>query len=213
MNSSRQLVQCLKCRCQVRKDRLRNHLEKVHGSQESGIDSKKPIKEVVISSNSLTIETFGQVKDLVSSWLRRKKGYLYNPDNVKTLTIMALQDFMNYSLDEISRIDNKKINQEQHKKSTVRLRITYEQMIKHLEQVFISYSKNYTHQKTGNQYYLEDEDVDISVDWYTCNSVDRMDGSKFLGFTRREYEDSRFGSFPIHDDYSEESWADDNPWE
>jgi hypothetical protein len=40
-----------------------------------------------------------------------------------------------------------------------------------------------------------------------------MDGSKYLGYHRREYQDKRFGSFPMHDDYGDESWADDNPWE
>jgi hypothetical protein len=51
------------------------------------------------------------------------------------------------------------------------------------------------------------------VDWYDCNTIDREDASKYIGYHRREYEDSRFGSFPIHDGYDEESWADGNSWE
>lgn len=46
------------------------------------------------------------------------------------------------------------------------------------------------------------------ADWYECNTVDPIDGSKYLGFERREYKDSRFGSFPLHDDYGDESGAD-----
>lgn len=45
-------------------------------------------------------------------------------------------------------------------------------------------------------------------DWYECNNVDPLDGSKYLGYLRREYENSQFGSFPLHDDYGDESWAD-----
>jgi len=54
------------------------------------------------------------------------------------------------------------------------------------------------------------DESDNCVDWYACNSVDRMDGSKYIGYFRRERKDSRFGSFPIHDDYSEESSPDNN---
>jgi hypothetical protein len=57
-----------------------------------------------------------------------------------------------------------------------------------------------------------DEDL-YPADWRSCNSVDQMDGSKYIGHRRREYQDQRFGSFPMHDDYGDESWADDNPWE
>ncbi len=39
-------------------------------------------------------------------------------------------------------------------------------------------------------------------------SRDNRDGSKYIGFTRREYENSRFGSYPIHDDYGEDSFPD-----
>lgn len=65
--------------------------------------------------------------------------------------------------------------------------------------------------RTQRRSYAQPRHSDPS--WYDCNSVDQMDGSKYLGYYRREYEGSRFGSFPLHDDYSEESWADSNPWE
>ena len=104
MSSSQKLVQCPKCRCSVRFDRLKNHLKKVHHDQQSVVDSEGSVE-------------------------------------------------------------------------------------------------------------FENDESDDYVDWYACNSVDRMDGSKYIGYHRREYEDSRFGSFPVHDDYSEESWADDNPRE
>ena len=59
-----------------------------------------------------------------------------------------------------------------------------------------------------DQQYINTLESSNCADWYDCNTVDPIDGSKYLGFERREYEDSRFGSFPLHDDYGEESWAD-----
>ncbi len=53
-----------------------------------------------------------------------------------------------------------------------------------------------------------DTNDDRDSDWYECNNVDSRDGSKYLGYLRREYENSQFGSFPLHDDYGDESWAD-----
>ncbi|PAX57190.1 hypothetical protein [Brunnivagina elsteri] len=80
-----------------------------------------------------------------------------------------------------------------------RLEALYEKMVANLNsdhsyENFTRYSKHHT-----------------NSDWFDCNSVDRMDGSKYIGYTRREREDSRFGSFPVHDDYGDESWADENP--
>jgi len=49
---------------------------------------------------------------------------------------------------------------------------------------------------------------DRDSNWYECNNVDSIDGSKYLGYLRREYENSQFGSYPLHDDYGDESWAD-----
>jgi hypothetical protein len=213
MNSSQQLVQCPKCSCSVRIDRLKNHLKKVHHDQESAVDSEESVEQDSKASGALTREKFNQVASLVNSWLRRKKDYLYNPNNVTILTIMALENSMGYSFDEINKLYGGRIQRSPYKTGAKRLKVTYEQMMDHLHRTLIRYSKHYIDQSTRNQYYSEKDESDDYVDWYACNSVDRMDGSKYIGYHRREYEDSRFGSFPVHDDYSEESWADDNPWE
>lgn len=49
--------------------------------------------------------------------------------------------------------------------------------------------------------------------WDECNSYDRLDASRHIGYHRREYEDSQFGSYPMHDDYSEDSFPDESPYE
>lgn len=213
MSSSPQLVQCPKCSCSVRSDRLKNHLQKVHHNQELSVDGDKPATKVPKHSSSLTVKKFKQVAGLINSWLKRKKDYLYNPNNVTILTIMALEIFMGYSFDEINKLYSGRLNTQRYEIGAKRLKITYEQMMDHLHKSLIRHSKHYIDQKTRNQYYSEDDDSHGYVDWYACNSVDLMDGSKYIGYHRREYEDSRFGSFPVHDDYSEESWADNNPWE
>lgn len=212
MGSSQQLVPCPKCKCTVRFDRLKTHLQKVHKTQDHGND--KPVKQTLSSSGDLTIEKFKQVSAFLNSWLRRYKDYLYNSNNVTILTILALENFMCYSFDEINKLYNGKIDKEKYEVGTKRFKITYEQMMAHLHRNLLRHSKPYIAQQSRVQYYSQDDDkCGNYVDWYACNSVDRMDGSKYIGYYRREYEDSRFGSFPVHDDYSEESWADGNPWE
>lgn len=127
---------------------------------------------------------------------------------------MALEISMGYSFDEVNNLYNERISRDIYQQGTKRLKLTYEQMMERLQHRLTRYSKHYIDRQTRAQYYSEgnDESNDYA-DWYECNSVDRMDGSKYIGYYRREYEDRQFGSFPVHDDYSEESWADDNPWE
>ena len=213
MNDLQQLVKCPECSCSVRSDRLKNHLKKVHPNQEFVVDSDKSTKKVLKSSNSLTFEKFGQVANLINSWLSRKKDYLYDFNNVKILTIMAFENFMGFSFDEINKLYGEKISRDRYKIGAKRLKVTYEQMVDHLYKSFIRYRKHSFDQKIRDRYCSEDNNFDVYADWYACNSVDRIDGSKYVGYNRREYKDSRFGSFPIHDSYGDESCADDNPWE
>ena len=76
------------------------------------------------------------------------------------------------------------------------VRVSQKRLKKHIKRVHI------------DQNYINKSETSAYADWYECNTVDSIDGSKYLGFERREYQDSRFGSFPLHDDYSEDSWAD-----
>ncbi|MGB5959837.1 MAG: hypothetical protein WBG73_04185 [Coleofasciculaceae cyanobacterium] len=40
---------------------------------------------------------------------------------------------------------------------------------------------------------------------YECNSWDYDDANKYCGYLAREYNGSRFGSYPLCDDYGEDS--------
>ncbi|MBD1848456.1 hypothetical protein [Leptolyngbya sp. FACHB-711] len=212
MNSSQQLVQCPKCHCSVRFDRLENHLKKVH-CQELDVNNEENLEEFAESLECLTRDKFQEVISLINFWLRSKKDYLYNTNNVRILTIMALENFMGYSFDEINKLYSNRIQRKLYETGAKRLEVLYEEMIDCLYKTSTHYSKHYIDRKNRKKYYFENGGFNGYVDWYACNSVDRMDGSKYIGYHRREYDDSRFGSLPIHDDYSEESWADDNPWE
>ena len=42
------------------------------------------------------------------------------------------------------------------------------------------------------------------IEWSELNSYEIRFSKKYLGYVRREYQNSRFGSYPLHDDYIEE---------
>jgi hypothetical protein len=55
---------------------------------------------------------------------------------------------------------------------------------------------------------FEEDDRYHEMDWYQANSYDNLFGKKYIGYLRREDNDSKFGSYPLHDDYSEDSNPD-----
>jgi len=206
------LVQCPECKCDVRFDRLKTHLKKIHKTPIHNTDQFT--KKIASSSRGLTIEKINKVSALINCWLKTNKNSFYKIENVKVLTVMTFEDFMGYSFDEINRFCNVTISNEDHKVKTSRFKKVYEQMLDNLYESLIYHKKNYVDQRSKAHYYFQGAaNYSEQGDWYTFNSVDRMDGSKYIGYQCREYENSRFGSFPIHDDYGEEAWADDNPWE
>jgi hypothetical protein len=154
---------------------------------------------------------YNLVSSLVSSWIRRKKSYLYNQNNIQVLSIMILER-RGYSFEDINTCFSNSISKERYKKRSNQLEPTYQEMSSHLR-AFLDRKSSKINDSDENfdEYQSNKYQSDESMDWYDCNSVDRRDGSKYIGYTRREYEDSRFGSFPIHDDYGDESWADENP--
>ncbi|MBD2637231.1 hypothetical protein H6G52_17815 [Limnothrix sp. FACHB-881] len=166
-----------------------------------------------------------QAIGVIDMWLKRKRSHLYSPQNSKVLTVMVLSNFMGYSFREIRDIYQELYNFPFHQNE-------YEMISKNLETVYLQMMEDFKHTNrlptlsrcrkhpienlngnTTEECLRNDQYSENHADWYSCNSVDAMDGSKYIGYHRREYQQSRFGSFPVHDDYSDESWADDNPWE
>ena len=208
MSSLQQLVKCPTCNCLVRSDRLEKHIRKVHHDREVSLKIDNSIKVVSDTSSSLILKKFKRARILVNSWLRRRKTHLYNSNNVEILTIMALQIFMGYDSNEIRKLYNGYINDENwYVIGTRRLKSTYEQMIDELRERLIPYSKNSNYEEVHEFLDSEDNESNIYIRRHNSNSLNSMDGSKYIGYYRREYENSRFGSFPAHDDYGEESWA------
>jgi len=215
MSSSQPLVRCPECNCQVRSNRLEGHRERAHVKRGEPAVSSNPRRKINKPSTPLTSEVFRRIESSVDFWVRRKQYHLYNPNNVNILIIMTLEEAMGYSFAEINKYFGNKVLKDKYKVGAQRLKTIFKQMMEQRHLTPHRYD-TCTNQTTSNCYDSKQSDEENSgdvADWYECNTVDRMDGSKYIGYHRREYESNRFGSFPIHDDYSDESWADDNPWE
>jgi hypothetical protein len=55
--------------------------------------------------------------------------------------------------------------------------------------------------------YEDFDGLDYELKDYVTETYDGMDGSKYWGFPARDYG-SQYGSYPIHDDYGDESGPD-----
>lgn len=217
MRRSPKLVQCSRCKsliccCSTDLCQSSSFSDKSQHAAVTESHRKKFLEEVSHAPKHFRSEVFQWIERLVDSWLYRKKKHFYNSDNAQTLTIMTLEKCMGYTFEDINNIYDGNVNKTCYELKAKRFEFTYEQMIDQIHKTIERYSNCSADSNARNQNYVENDSDRSYADWYTCNSVDRMDGSKYIGYHRREYEDSRFGSFPVHDDYSEESWADDDPW-
>lgn len=153
MGNSNQLVTCPECNIKVRSNRLQKHLRKVHR-----IHTK--IKK---NSSRLNARFFKDIEHYVKSWLRRRKIYLYNINNIQCLTIMILNQFMGYDFDEIQKISQYKISKDVYHKYCKRLRFSYDQIIHVLPNQWSSF----------NIYLSKKEHTNSEANWHGFNTVDR----------------------------------------
>ena len=229
MYKSQRLICCPHCKCSVRSDRLEKHLKKAHGLIEKGNG---------LSSNDRAIHTlvaqqnFEEVSRLVASYLKDKNISLKNISDAKIIATMAFETLLGYETEEIIGICYSKNQCAIYLSNANRLWPTFKRLIDPLYDLLAPYKKPLkiilpkkvkhkakTSRKTSqknevnNANSSEENDFSSYMSWYDCNSVDPDDASKYIGYYQREYGGSRFGSFPIHDNYGEESWADGNPWE
>jgi predicted GIY-YIG superfamily endonuclease len=189
-----------------------SHIKEDHNGRMNDTASNYNTRKNLTDSGALTKEKLVRTENWVKSWLRRKKNHLYsNRNNSTILTIATLEKFMGYEFYEIARLYGG-IRIKFYEAGIKKLYSTYEQMIAESARFLVLYSKNYI-QKSIDQYNVDDERSGTYVSWYSLNSVDPIDGHKYIGYLGREYKDSRFGSYPLHDDYGDESWADADPWE
>jgi hypothetical protein len=164
-------------------------------------------------SKVLTERILKNTESRILSWLRRNKNHLLNDDsNFITLTIMALENFMGYEFKEINEFYGGKIAKVKYEAKADRLKFTYERMISVSKLFLEPHSRNHA-QKFMDRSNSPGRLIQVDVDWFFLNSVDPMDGSKYIGYLDREYEGSRFGTYPLHDDYGDEAWPDHNSWE
>lgn len=204
------MTQCHLCGCQVRQDRLVKHIAKVHQKNQK----ERKSKAAQSRPKKLTHLKIRRTLGTVSKWCRKNSSIGVKENYAKTLSIMTLNKFMGYSFSEINQLNKGKLSWERYESNSQCLINVYNLMIGDVGDVLLLYDQHVENSRQKNGHHSNHSESDsYAVDWRDCNTIDRMDGSKYIGYTRREYEGSRFGSFPIHDDYSDESWADDNPWE
>jgi hypothetical protein len=217
LKAHRKILHCPECQCLVRSDRLEKHLLKAHkidkpakvSSLTIASDKSKSKEESKPSKLPLDPQIFDEIANLIGSWLRKNKEYFCRDEYIITLTLMFLEKTEGYSFDQVMSVHKEEvIDREKYEQCSLKLVSTYE-LISHN---ILKKQRRITRYNQSIHSANASESSDYA-NWYECNTVDPMDGSKYIGYTAREYESSRYGSYPIHDDYGDESWADGNPWE
>lgn len=227
--NTRIMSECPICSCFVRENNLQKHLNKAH-------------KKDKLTRSNLNAETIKKTLALVIAWSRGAHQYDVPKEYLKPLTFMALTELMGYKSKEVIEVDSPYLGKDTRMIEDSRIQDIYTEMKSDLKdflkplgafsKTLMPRKKNQNQsqsqrpkarlntrgkdalpQSNQNSSWKRAGDDSYVGSWNDCNTIDRSDGSKYLGYLRREYESSRFGSYPIHDDYSEESWADDNPWE
>ena len=219
------LVRCPQCNCSVRSDRLEKHLKKVHRCSEKFIAESAYRQSQVLSDS----RNFKEICVLIEEFLRERDIILERLEYVEDFSLMAFEILLGYTMNEVITIGGIQ-NRNTYISNSNRLQHIFLPLIEPLDKLLEPYKKDQSHSsslllpksngkrkesyisKSIDYSFVENGDS-VATNWYDCNSVDPADASKYIGFYQREYGGSRFGSFPIHDDYGEESWADANPWE
>lgn len=179
-------VLCPCCNVKVREDRLAQHVLKVH---------KVHIKDLLISAK--VYEELQYWFEQVDQWLDKHMSNCYSYYEIDILKIMFAEKVLGYKYPEIMNvIDTHKYSsiwtEKEYREKTIKLIIIIDDVKSDLTNL-----EDFIEIKGSNS--------ERDIDWHECNSYETRFGKKYLGYLRRESQDSRFGSYPLHDDYSEES--------
>ena len=230
-----ELVDCPKCNARVRKDRIEKHLRKVHGlssEQRSEIHSKPTTK----TGSRWTTDDSGVVIT-IEQWAKLHGEINTRDRLDKRLANVSLKKKPRKRASNFERIDdipNRKVvppNSRTRKKDKNTPRralkkceycsasVRVDRMKKHLQKVHgvssqapkkLQGGKNKYHKANSSKHdhpYLapEGQDGNIAAAFYDAFR-ESQDGSKGLGHMRRG-ANGQFGSYPLHDNYDDESWA------
>lgn len=224
MKNQSVLVKCPECKCSVRSDRLEKHLRKAHGFSAKEAIAERDYVQFGIPSDS---RRFKEVCLLIEEFLARRNIFLESLEYVEDFSLIAFEMILGYTIDEVITIGGIQ-NRATYKSNSNKIKHLFFPLVEPLKTLLEPYKTGRSSsfstsrssgkpQKSKNLKLYDDcyteGNRSVALNWYDCNSVDSNDASKYIGFYQREYGGSRFGSYPIHDDYSEESWADSNPWE
>lgn len=184
-------IHCPYCNVQVRQNRLEKHILKIHRR----INNKRDINSHKFSPKSQSEkEIFYQQLNFyfieISDWIDRHLMDCNSPTLVNILAIMYLIKNCRYRKSHIKFFINN-WDEEDYTKNSKKLRKLFDDIESDLFKNKEEFQSG-TYSKYG-------------ISWQEFNSYEARFGKKYIGYLRREYQNSRFGSYPLYDDYSEES--------
>ncbi|WP_026736357.1 hypothetical protein [Fischerella sp. PCC 9605] len=181
-HNSSPFASCPCCNVKVRQYRLAQHVLKVH---------KVHLRDLLIRAK--VYDELQYWFKQVDQWLDKYMPNCYSYNEVDILKVMFAEEILGYKYCKIiDFIDTHKYSEEEYREKTIKLRKIFDELKSCL---------------TGLQNFheIQEYNSERNINWHECNSYETRFGKKYLGYLRRESKNRRFGSYPLHDDYSEES--------
>ncbi|MBX9257373.1 hypothetical protein H1Q63_26205 [Desmonostoc muscorum CCALA 125] len=185
-NNSSSFVCCPCCNVKVRKYRLAQHVLKIHNLY---------LKDLLIRAK--VYEELQYWFQQINQWLSKYMPNCYSYYEIDILKIMFAEEVLGYKYCMIiDFVDISKYTymstEEEYREKAIKLRKIFNEI-----KLYLTDLQNINEIKHYNS--------EHDIDWNECNSYETRFGKKYLGYLRRESKNSKFGSYPLHDDYSEGS--------
>ncbi len=183
--STKYLVSCPCCDAKVNKRKLGEHVLRVH-----------QISIETLIFNKSVYEEIEYLFITIDEWLYKYMHNCYSRYEVDCLKIMFAEEVLKHKLNTIKNYLAYNWSEDEYRKESLKLRNSFQRIKHDITDLF----------KFNN---INEHDVVREVNWEECNSYEKMFGKKYIGYLRRENNNSKFGSYPLHDDYSEDSNPDE----
>jgi hypothetical protein len=223
-------VFCPCCDEQVRHKDLREHCLKIHQITPKVIAWKPKLRQASwckayqlhlqpgpIVITPLTNQVYSRVISILERWMNRKEKFSSLIQKNGFLESLADTLFthpsLGYSFDDVNIFRDGVYGLEQYQILSAEMKPLIEKILDDTLNELRSFSLHeFLHLHHEISYVLMHERDDYREAWHEVNTLDQMDSGRYIGYLAREYKDSRYGTLPLHDDYGDESWPDQNPW-
>lgn len=182
------LTNCWYCNVQVPRKLIKQHLKEVHKKRYRNKHKQSPQSQ---SEKQKFYNQFDLYYDKISDCIDRYLMGEYSHEIIWIFTIMYLIKNCRYTKPHMKIFINN-WDEEYYKEKSKKI----------IKKYNIIESRLLNEDKDE---YEEEDEPERHITWEELNSYEPRFGKKYLGYQRREYENSRFGSYPLHDDHSEES--------